>query len=85
MAVAELLASFKDRHFITVYKGPGKNFTPSGSWLPFRKRDQLREGQVLIRGKECQGAPLGIQTESPKGSRRSHPIGSRRSQGLPML
>jgi hypothetical protein len=53
MATAELLASFKKRHFITVYKGPVKNFKPSGGeWVPFRKRDQLREGEVLIRGKE---------------------------------
>ena len=54
MATAQLLASFKERHFITVYKGQTKNFThdDKAAWQPFREKDQLREGHVTIHGKD---------------------------------
>ncbi len=58
MATAQLLDSFKERHFITVYKGQIENFTPTGDWQPFREKDQLREGHVLIRG---EGFPDGLR------------------------
>lgn len=61
MATAQLLDAFKTRHFITVYKGQTKNFTPDddeAAWQPFRKRDQLREGHVVIRG---EGFPEGLR------------------------
>jgi len=58
MATAQLLDSFKERHFITVYKGKVDSFTPTGDWQPFRDKDQLREGHVLIRG---EGFPDGLR------------------------
>lgn len=48
-----------DRHFVTVLKGMGaKNvkFEESSEWEPYRKRDRIRSGYVVVNGK---GAPEG--------------------------
>jgi len=55
MATAKLLYPLKSdpvRSFITVLKGANiaKNFVPSSNWQPYRERDELREGVVVLHG-----------------------------------
>lgn len=45
-------AEHPERHIITVMKGAlakGKEIQSPGEWIPFRKRDKLREGTVVLR------------------------------------
>ena len=50
----DVVCSFAEhptRDLITVMKGPlarGKEVTPCGPWMPFRQRDQVREGHVVL-------------------------------------
>lgn len=69
------LMAMPERIFVTVWKGNGadpKSFMPSSRWKPYRKRDRLREGIVVLHG---DGAPPdGLQLRAVemqrKGSRR---------------
>jgi hypothetical protein len=55
--LSALLALNPSRKFITVLKGPAlkkDSVIPEGDVVPYRQKDQLQEGQVILRGK---GAP----------------------------
>jgi len=49
--VLRSFAAHPTRDIVTVMKGPlarGKTVEPCGPWLPFRERDQVREGRVVL-------------------------------------
>ena len=56
MATAALLSAFGKRRFVTVIKGNTcrEGFKPTGEWRPYRKKDEVREGHVVLHG---EGAP----------------------------
>ena len=75
--VLSALMGMPERLFVTVWKGNGadpKLFTPTSQWKPYRKRDQLREGKVIMKGEGAPPGGLELRAVEMKrrGSRHPH-------------
>jgi hypothetical protein len=76
--LAALMAMKPARIFITVLKGwhnRNVKFQPSGDWQPYRERDEVREGTVVLRGEGApqDGMPLRAVEMVRTGSRHPKP------------
>jgi hypothetical protein len=64
------------RDLITVFKGPlarGKTIAPSGPWIDYRERDQVREAEVNLEPRRRHGLTLRVVEMRRPDSRRRQP------------
>jgi hypothetical protein len=76
LAPLRRFAEDPQRDLITVFKGPlarGKTITPSGSWIDYRERDQLREAQVNLQAQRRNGLTLRVVEMRRPDSRQRQP------------
>lgn len=72
-ATLSALAAMPNRLFVTVWKGAGADptaFQPGGKWQGYRKRDRVRDGQVVLHGRGESKEPLELKLRAVEMQRK---------------